>query len=338
MLSLQHPVAKILLARRETASQPDSRRDGRRIALAIEGGGMRGVVSAGMVAALEQLGLTDSFDGVFGSSAGAIAGAYFVANQARYGTTIFYEDINNRKFINPLRVLSGGPILSLEYLLDVVCKQVKRLHVADVLNARIPFTVIASSLIHNRSVALSNFNTLDDLIEALRGGARIPFFAGPPVRYKENLLVDASIYEPIPFRSAEVAGYSDLVILLTRPTGVLRTKPGLIDRVLVAPYLSRFSSSAAQDYLHRDASYERDMKYINSKRESNFLVAQVEAVQRPIGTFALSRLELLEGAKAGFRAVYCSLGLPVPQLAEIITPLDSLSLANLKPRREKEQA
>jgi hypothetical protein len=74
--------------------------DGARIALAIEGGAMRGVVSAGMVAALEQLGLTDAFDAVYGSSAGAINGAYFLAGQANLGVTIYSEDINNRHFID----------------------------------------------------------------------------------------------------------------------------------------------------------------------------------------------------------------------------------------------
>jgi predicted acylesterase/phospholipase RssA len=62
--------------------------DGARIALAIEGGAMRGVVSAGMVAALEQLGLTHAFDAVYGSSAGAINGAYFLTGQANLGATI----------------------------------------------------------------------------------------------------------------------------------------------------------------------------------------------------------------------------------------------------------
>jgi predicted acylesterase/phospholipase RssA len=36
-----------------------------------------------MVAALEQLNLLNSFDAIYGSSAGAISGAYFHASQAR---------------------------------------------------------------------------------------------------------------------------------------------------------------------------------------------------------------------------------------------------------------
>lgn len=54
-----------------------------KVGLAIEGGGMRGCVSAGMVAAVSTLGLMDSFDAVYGSSAGSLVGAYAIAGQVR---------------------------------------------------------------------------------------------------------------------------------------------------------------------------------------------------------------------------------------------------------------
>src|SRR6476620_3724661 len=107
--------------------------DGAVIALAIEGGAMRGVVSAGMVAALETLGLTNAFDAVYGSSAGAINGAYFLAGQARLGTRIYFEDINNARFIDLRRALAGRPIVDLGYLLDEVAVRRKPLDTAAVL-------------------------------------------------------------------------------------------------------------------------------------------------------------------------------------------------------------
>ena len=86
---------------------------------------MRGVISAGMVSALETLGLTHAFDGIYGSSAGAINAAYFLAGQAAVGTAIYYEDINNRQFIDLRRALTGRPIVDLGFLLDDVARQRK---------------------------------------------------------------------------------------------------------------------------------------------------------------------------------------------------------------------
>ena len=110
--------------------------DGARIALAVEGGAMRGVVSAGMVSALEHLGMTHAFDAVYGSSAGAINGAYFLAGQANLGTTIYSEDINNRRFIDMRRPLTGRPIVDLGFLIDDVATRLKPLDTARVLSAR----------------------------------------------------------------------------------------------------------------------------------------------------------------------------------------------------------
>ena len=48
---------------------------------------MRGVVSAGMTTAIEQLGLRDAFDEVHGASAGAFNAAFLLAGQAAYQRT-----------------------------------------------------------------------------------------------------------------------------------------------------------------------------------------------------------------------------------------------------------
>ena len=70
-----HPVLDVLHARLREGSAPGARSDPHRVAVVLEGGGMRGVVSAGMTAALERLGLTRCFDLVVGSSAGALNAA-----------------------------------------------------------------------------------------------------------------------------------------------------------------------------------------------------------------------------------------------------------------------
>jgi predicted acylesterase/phospholipase RssA len=57
-----HDVLRVLRERTQAQSQPGRRDDGYRVALAIEGGGMRGTVSAGMALALDELGLVPAFD------------------------------------------------------------------------------------------------------------------------------------------------------------------------------------------------------------------------------------------------------------------------------------
>jgi hypothetical protein len=90
---------------RRTLPLPD---DGHRVALAIEGGGMRGCVTAGMVAAVHHLGLSDSIDVVYGSSAGTVIGAYFVTRQLPwFGPELYYDALTTAGdgFINAKRFL-----------------------------------------------------------------------------------------------------------------------------------------------------------------------------------------------------------------------------------------
>ena len=95
-------IVELLRARAARASRAPHG-DGARIALCVEGGAMRGVVSAGMVSALEELGLVDSFDNVYGSSAGAINAAFFWPTR-RPSAHHYAEDISNSSFISPGRM------------------------------------------------------------------------------------------------------------------------------------------------------------------------------------------------------------------------------------------
>lgn len=72
-----------------------------KIALVVEGGGMRGCVSAGMVCAIHCLGLSDTVDVVYGSSAGAVIAAYFVSKQLPYyGPEVYYDSLTTMESQN----------------------------------------------------------------------------------------------------------------------------------------------------------------------------------------------------------------------------------------------
>lgn len=279
-----------------------------RIALAVEGGAMRGVISAGMVWALEDLGLADAFDAVYGSSAGAINAAYFLAGQAGVGTRIYYEDINNSRFIDLSRMLVGRPVVNLGFLLDHVAVDRKPLNAARVLAAAGPLSVIATDVAAGRSHALSGFSTPADLFSALRASATMPVLAGAPHRHEGRAYLDASISEPIPVPTAERDGYTHVLVLLTR-TGHMRAQPSPLDRYFVGPRLRRLSSGLAHSYLTRAEPYST-------------LVRQIDAGTGPLGqaqvmairaSCQISRLErrrevLANGAREGYDAVMAAFG------------------------------
>lgn len=62
-----------------SGSRPGHRTDPHKLGLVVQGGGMRGVVSAGALTVLHFLGLRRVFDATYGSSAGAMNLTYFLA-------------------------------------------------------------------------------------------------------------------------------------------------------------------------------------------------------------------------------------------------------------------
>jgi predicted patatin/cPLA2 family phospholipase len=78
-------VLAALKRRLRDGTKPGSRaaHDTMKIGLAVEGGGMKGVVSAGACGELLRLGMYDCFDAVYGSSAGAMNLTYFSPSSPR---------------------------------------------------------------------------------------------------------------------------------------------------------------------------------------------------------------------------------------------------------------
>jgi len=78
---MTHPVLRVLEARAASGSNDD----GARVALVVEGGGMRGAVSGGMGLALHEAGLTRCFDAAYGSSAGGLGAAWLLSGRVDAG-------------------------------------------------------------------------------------------------------------------------------------------------------------------------------------------------------------------------------------------------------------
>jgi predicted patatin/cPLA2 family phospholipase len=298
-----HEVVEILRARAARTSRPPHG-DGFSVALSVEGGAMRGVISAGMVSALEHLGLTHTFDAAYGSSAGAINAAYFLAGQASLGTTIYYEDINNRDFIDLLRPLWGRPIVNLGFFIDDVAVRRKRLDVDRVLGSSTPLAVLATDVDTRGRDILRGFDDGRGLLAALRAGATMPVFAGDPWMYGGRRYLDASLTEPVPVPAAEEDGHTHVLALLTR-AGHMRARPSLFDRYFVGPRLSRLSPALAAQYLDRATPYSELVRCIDAGTGplGRTRVLAVRVADLRLGKLERRRAVLVDAAERGFQAV-----------------------------------
>jgi predicted patatin/cPLA2 family phospholipase len=287
-----HPVLDVLRERAEGGSVPGARRDPHRVALVIEGGGMRGVVSAGMTAALERLGLTACFDLVVGASAGAINGAALIAGVAREGASTYHGPLASRSFVNPARVLRGRPVIDVNFVLDYASDGLDASRHDRVVASPIALHCVAVNVETAECVTFSGMRTKQQLWDALLASSRMPWAGGAPVEIDGRRYLDGGLGSAIPVAEALAGGATHVLALQTRPYGVPRKSASRIGDRLIERHLRRLNPALVTLYRERIACYERVVADI-ARRSLDPAAGppHVLGVRPPAGTTVVGQLE-----------------------------------------------
>ncbi len=206
---------RALAARARAGSQPGARDDGLRIALVIEGGGMRGILSGGMALALAELGLVPAFDAIYGASAGAITGAWLLSRPE--GLLGWAEPAYVRVLIRRSAWLRGRPVADVRALIEDLYQTTFPLDYVAVLANPVELHPLATEAATGQSTDLYPFiSNPAELRLALRASAALPLLAGPPVELDGRRFYDAGVSESVPYRTALTQGATHLLILRSR--------------------------------------------------------------------------------------------------------------------------
>ncbi len=254
-----HPVTLVLRERADRGSEPGKRDDPHRVALVLEGGGMRGVVSAGMTAALERLGMGPAFDLVVGSSAGAINGAGLLAGAAQRATAAYCGPLASRSFVNPLRVLRGKPVIDVNDVFEFVAGADVGGH-ERVTGAGADLHCIAVDIESARAVDLHGMRTERELWDALLASSRMPWAGGPPVEIDGRRYLDGGMASPVPVAEAIDAGATHVLALQTRPYGIPRKSASRIGDRLIERHLRGLNPALVAVYRDRIARVRADRR------------------------------------------------------------------------------
>ncbi|MGI9607812.1 MAG: patatin-like phospholipase family protein [Acidimicrobiales bacterium] len=210
------PIRDVLLDRLAENSSPGARTDGHHVVLAVEGGGMRGAVSSGMLLALEQLGLRDSFDEVVGTSAGAISGAFFVIGEGTKGSVLYYTVLNSERFVDRRRLVRGESVLDLDYLIGDAFDH----HGFDwpaLLSSDIPLWATLSPATPSDETRLVRVgDSVDQARRVLLATTNLPVLAGGNRFVNDRPYVDGGLLEAVPWASAVGRGATHVFVARSR--------------------------------------------------------------------------------------------------------------------------
>ena len=289
---------------------------------------MRGVVTAGMVTGLEMLGFRDAFDVVYGSSAGASNGAYFVAGQAAFGTTIYYNHINSLDFIDLWRPLRNKPVVDFRFVTDRVMVESVMLDWKAVIDSAIPLKVLASSIESADVEVLEKFQSQQELMQALHASARIPWVAGrDPFEYRGKLFWDSGIVDPFAIKSALRDNCTHVLVLRSRPRGLPLRRLNLFERTIIVRNIAKWNKRLALRFRLRFDPNQNGIAQLEGSQKCPRSQPYLFGITMPPTAPNISRLEkgrarLVLGAAAGVQAISSAFGVAVPQVVESLTAID----------------
>lgn len=281
--SAPHPVLAAVAERLRSASNPGRREDGHRIVLAIEGGAMRGTISAGMALELERMGVLRAFDAVYGSSAGAISATWLLSSRPE-GLAGWAEPAYARALIRASNLLRRRPMVDVERLVEHVYREIAVLDFDSVLANPIELHPLATDAATGLSVDLRPLlRTAADLRLAMRASSALPVLAGPPIPLGTSRYYDAGLAESVPYRTAIEQGATHILVLRSRIEPVCWTVPAAPSRgarVTARTALRRESVHLRTTYLARAARLAEDDSFL-AGREADRLGAPAILSIRP---------------------------------------------------------
>jgi predicted patatin/cPLA2 family phospholipase len=299
-------VMSVMLDRHRAGTSPGEHEDGHRLALVIEGGGMRGVYVGGMARAIGELGLRDSLDEIVAVSAGAFTGAGLVSGRTDHLARAYYDDLAVGAFVDYRRMLSRrGPLVSCDFLLDTVMIERYGFDWSMLLDGDLPLRPVATALDTLSACLLGDLQTAADWRNALLASARIPLWAGPPIELQGRRWVDGFVTDPLPVARAVEAGATHVLVLLARAPDE-RLSPSSRVTPLMRSQLNRLAPGLAATMAQRGVRHQESTSLIGGGGTRG--TARIMGL-RPVRACGIRSLtsdvdRLRQGGEAGEAAVH----------------------------------
>ena len=183
--------------------------------LVLEGGGMRGMYTDGILDVFLDQGL--SFDGVIGVSAGAIHGSSFVSGQRGRNIRYYKKYIRDNRFISMRNLVRTGDIAEVQFCYHDLPEKLD-LYDYDAFNrSKTEFYAVCSNVETGKPEYI-RITDMKNQIDVIRASASLPYVSRL-VKTEGMKLLDGGCTDSIPLMKFREMGFTKNVVILTRPKG-----------------------------------------------------------------------------------------------------------------------
>lgn len=182
------------------------------IGLVLEGGGMRGIYTAGVL----DFFMTKEifFPYVVGVSAGAINAASYISKQRERSKTIYIKYIKNPKYLSFRNLIKEKSIFGIKFVYDEIPNRLEPFDYNTFNKSEQKFVIGTTNCITGEPHYIDK-NKCEDILKVMRASSSLPLLA-PIVEIDGTPLLDGGIADSIPIRKAITDGNKRNIVVLTR--------------------------------------------------------------------------------------------------------------------------
>ena len=247
--------------------------------LILEGGGMRGVFTCGVLDNLMDRGIR--FPYTIGVSAGACNGLSYISRQrgrAKYSTI---DLMDKHHYIKYRYLLTKGNIMDFELLFHTFPEQIIPYDYEALARCDEHFEMVTTSCVTGKACYYEEKNDPKRVIDIVKASSSLPFVC--PISYVDGEpMLDGGIADSIPLLRARELGYSNNVVVLTRNKGYRKPdKPGT-----VLPFFYHKYPAVKEAIRRRNALYNEQVSLVEELEDKGELT-----VLRPERPIEVDRME-----------------------------------------------
>ena len=184
--------------------------------LVLEGGGMRGVYTGGV---LEKLLEEKLFvDYIVGVSAGACNASSYVSRQNGRNHKVTIGYVHHPEYISVKNLLLKRELFGMNLIFDEIPNLLEPFDYSNFHDATEEFFVGTTDCMTGEAVYFEKHGHTENFLTIVRASSSIPLMA-QPVEYHGRLLMDGGLADPLPIRKALSDGVTRPIIILTKEKG-----------------------------------------------------------------------------------------------------------------------
>ena len=192
----------------------------RKTGLVLEGGGMRGVFTSGVLDAFMKHNLT--FPYVVAVSAGACNGMSYVSHQPRRARISNIDYLERYKYIGIRHLVTQGCIFDRDLLYDKFPNQYLPFDFDTFFNSEMEFEMVTTNCRPGLPMYLSERHDRQRALDIVRASSSLPYVS-KIVDVDGEPMLDGGIVDSIPVERAIAKGFPRNVLVLTRNKGYRST-------------------------------------------------------------------------------------------------------------------